>query len=62
MNRARLVKRRENMEREEQRDNKETAEPQMATRTTVEIVKDWVKERGTPRRVDPREQFASLFS
>lgn len=62
MNRAKLIKREEVLEHERRATEGRVAAQPSLVRTTVETVRDWVKEHRTLDRVNPREQFAALFS
>lgn len=59
MNRARLVKREEAMEREEARQLR--LQPGSSLGHSGEIVKTWISGRQSTRRANPREIFAALF-
>ena len=59
MNRARLVKRDEALEREETRLLR--LQPGSSPSQSGEIVKAWISGRQNTRRPSPREIFAALF-
>lgn len=59
MNKARLVKKDDFEQQEQQRQ----AAKQGALRTTaVENVKQWVREKCGPDQLSPRQKFAALFA
>jgi hypothetical protein len=62
MNQARLIKRQELAEREEQQIKQDLAKLEPIVRTTVETVKEWAKKRNAAQPRTPRERFAELFS
>jgi hypothetical protein len=60
MNRARLVKRDEAIEREETK--RLRLQPGSLPSQSGEIVKAWISDRRQTRRPSPREIFAALFA
>jgi hypothetical protein len=62
MNRAKLIKRGEILDHERRATEGRVAAQPSLVRTTVETVRDWVRERRALDRVNAREQFAALFS
>lgn len=60
MNKARLIKRRELIEREQTA--KKTAQLSFAAKVKVDTVVDWVKHHQTYRRPSARVMFAELFA
>lgn len=62
LNRVRLIKREEALERERQAVANKEAVQTSVVRTTVENVREWIKEHRAAERVDARQQFAALFS
>jgi hypothetical protein len=59
MNKARLVKRDELVQLEQER---QAAKQDALRTTTVENVKQWVQEKYNPEKLSPRQKFAALFA